>query len=51
VRSLFGASTVVFAARQRPAQQVADELMTSSTGLRLERPPWQDGGDGDQSGS
>ncbi len=51
VRSLFGASTVVFAARERPAQQVTDELLTSSAGLRLERPPWQDGGDGDQSGS
>ncbi len=51
VRSLFGASTLVFAARQRPPQQVADELMSSSARLRLERLPWQDGGEGDQSGS
>jgi AAA family ATP:ADP antiporter len=48
VRSLFGASSVVFAARNRTAAQVADELRTTATGLRIERPPWQEA-DGDQS--
>jgi hypothetical protein len=48
LRSLFGASAVAFAARERPVEQVTDELRHSAVGLRIGRPPWQEG-DTDQS--
>jgi len=48
LRSLFGASSLFFEARQRSVAQVADELRTSAVRLRLENPPWQEG-DADQS--
>ena len=48
LRSLFGASATGFAARERPPEQIADELRSSTAGLRIERPPWQEP-DGDQS--
>ena len=44
--SLFGASTVRFGGPPRPLEQVADELRASAAGLRLERPPWREGGEG-----
>ena len=48
LRSLFGASSVFFAARQRSVAQVEDDLRSSAVGLRLPRPPWQES-DADQS--
>ncbi len=45
LRSCFGAS-VAWAPRPvpRPAAAVADELRASSVALRLEKPPWREGG-------
>ena len=31
---------------RRPVEQVADELRASSMGLRIEQPPWREGGEG-----
>jgi ATP:ADP antiporter, AAA family len=47
LRSCFGAS-LVWAPRttRRPAEAVADELRASSAVLRLEKPPWTEGGEG-----
>ena len=47
IRSCFGAS-LVWAPRaiRRPAETVADELRASSVALRLEKPPWIEGGEG-----
>jgi ATP:ADP antiporter, AAA family len=46
IRSCFGASTAALPSSRRPVDQVADELRASSVGLRLERPPWREGGEG-----
>ena len=42
VRSLFGASSVLHAARQRSPELVAQELRQSSIALRLPEPPWRE---------
>jgi ATP:ADP antiporter, AAA family len=46
IRSVFGASTAPLPYARRPVEQVADELRASSVGLRIEQPPWQEGGEG-----
>jgi ATP/ADP translocase len=46
IRSVFGASTAPLPSARRPVEQVADELRASSVGLRIEQPPWQEGGEG-----
>jgi len=46
IRSCFGASTAPLPSARRPVDQLADELRASSVGLRLERPPWREGGEG-----
>jgi ATP:ADP antiporter, AAA family len=46
VRSCFGASVGTVPPPRRPVEQVADELRASSVGLRLEQPPWREGGEG-----
>jgi hypothetical protein len=46
VRSCFGASTAPVPRVARPLEQVADELRASSVGLRIEQPPWREGGEG-----
>jgi hypothetical protein len=46
IRSCFGASVGPIPHAQRPVEQVADELRASSVGLRLEQPPWREGGEG-----
>jgi hypothetical protein len=46
VRSCFGASTGATLPPRRPVEQVADELRASSVGLRIEQPPWREGGEG-----
>jgi hypothetical protein len=46
VRSCFGASTAPLPRAARPLEQVADELRASSVGLRIEQPPWREGGEG-----
>jgi ATP/ADP translocase len=45
IRSCFGASTAVLPAARRPMEQVANELRSSSVGLRIEQPPWREGGE------
>jgi hypothetical protein len=45
IRSCFGASTTPLPPAHRPVEQVADELRASSVGLRLEQPPWREGGE------
>jgi ATP:ADP antiporter, AAA family len=45
VRSCFGASTAPLPRATRPLEQVADELRASSVGLRIEQPPWREGGE------
>ena len=46
LRSCFGASTWTAPPPHRPVEQVADELRASSMGLRIEQPPWREGGEG-----
>jgi ATP:ADP antiporter, AAA family len=46
VRSCFGASVGTVPPPRRPVEQVADELRASSVGLRIEQPPWREGGEG-----
>jgi len=46
IRSVFGASTSPLPSARRPVEQVADELRASSVGLRIEQPPWREGGEG-----
>ncbi len=46
IRSCFGASTGPALSARRPVEQVADELRASSIGLRIEQPPWREGGEG-----
>jgi hypothetical protein len=46
VRSCFGASSGPTPPTRRPVEQVADDLRASSVGLRLEQPPWREGGEG-----
>jgi hypothetical protein len=46
IRSCFGASTGPVLPARRPIEQVADELRASSGALRIELPPWREGGEG-----
>ena len=46
VRSCFGASTAPLPSSHRSVEQVADDLRASSLGLRIEQPPWREGGEG-----
>lgn len=46
IRSCFGASSLPAPAASRPVEQVAEELRVSSLGLRIEQPPWREGGEG-----
>lgn len=46
IRSCFGASSAPILPHRRPVEQVADDLRASSVGLRIEQPPWREGGDG-----
>ncbi len=46
IRSVFGASTAAVPPARRPVEQVADELRASSARLRIEQPPWREGGEG-----
>jgi len=46
IRSCFGASTGPIPHAHRPVEQVADDLRASSVGLRIEQPPWREGGEG-----
>ena len=46
IRSCFGASTAPLPPSRRPVEQVADDLRASSVGLRIEQPPWREGGEG-----
>ncbi len=46
VRSVLGASALPPPRAARPLEQVADELRASSVGLRIEQPPWREGGEG-----
>jgi hypothetical protein len=46
IRSCFGASTAPLPSARRSVEQVADELRASSVGLRIEQPPWREGGEG-----
>jgi hypothetical protein len=45
VRSVFGAAIPPAPRSRRPVEQVADELRASSVGLRIEQPPWREGGE------
>jgi hypothetical protein len=45
VRSCFGASTAPLPSARRSVDQVTDELRASSVGLRIEQPPWREGGE------
>ena len=45
LRSCFGATTWEARPVQRPVAEVADELRTSALGLKIENPPWREGGD------
>jgi AAA family ATP:ADP antiporter len=45
IRSCFGASTAPLPSARRPVEQVADELRASSVGLRIDEPPWGEGGE------
>jgi hypothetical protein len=45
IRTCFGASSVPAPAASRPVEQVAEELRVSSLGLRIEQPPWREGGE------
>jgi hypothetical protein len=46
VRSCFGASSAPLPSARRSVEQVAHELRASSVGLRIDHPPWREGGDG-----
>ena len=46
VRSCFGASSAAVLSPRRSVEQVAEELRTSAVGLRIEQPPWREGGEG-----
>ena len=46
VRSVLGAASAPPPRPPRPVEQVADELRASSVGLRIEQPPWREGGEG-----
>ena len=46
IRSCFGASSIPSPAARRPVELVTEELRTSSLGLRIEQPPWREGGEG-----
>jgi hypothetical protein len=46
VRSVLGASALPPPRAARPLEQVKDELRASSVGLRIEQPPWREGGEG-----
>jgi len=46
VRSVFGAASAPAPPIRRPIEQVADDLRASSVGLRIEQPPWREGGEG-----
>jgi ATP:ADP antiporter, AAA family len=46
IRSCFGASSLPSPAARRPVEQVTEELRASSIGLRIEQPPWREGGEG-----
>jgi hypothetical protein len=45
LRSCFGASSWEARPVRRPVAELADELRTSAVGLRIEHPPWREGGD------
>lgn len=45
IRSCFGASSVPAPRARRPVEQVTEELRASSVGLRIEPPPWREGGE------
>jgi hypothetical protein len=45
IRSCFGASSVPAPAARRPMELVTEELRASSIGLRIEQPPWREGGE------
>jgi AAA family ATP:ADP antiporter len=45
IRSCFGASSVPAPSSHRPMEQVTEELRASSIGLRIEQPPWREGGE------
>jgi AAA family ATP:ADP antiporter len=45
IRSCFGASSVAAPTARRPVEQVTEELRASSIGLRIEQPPWREGGE------
>ena len=45
IRSCFGASSVPAPSARRPVEQVTEELRASSIGLRIEQPPWREGGE------
>jgi hypothetical protein len=46
VRSVLGASALPPPRAARPLEQLKDELRASSIGLRIEQPPWREGGEG-----
>jgi AAA family ATP:ADP antiporter len=46
IRSCFGASSMPSPAARRPVELVTEELRASSIGLRIEQPPWREGGEG-----
>jgi hypothetical protein len=46
IRSCFGASSVAAPTARRPVEQVTEELRASSIGLRIDQPPWREGGEG-----
>ena len=46
IRSCFGASTAPLPSSRRSVEQVADDLRASAIGLRIEQPPWREGGEG-----
>ena len=45
IRSCFGASTAPLPSSRRSVEQVADDLRASAIGLRIEQPPWREGGE------
>jgi ATP:ADP antiporter, AAA family len=45
VRSVFGAASAPAPPVRRPVEQVAEDLRASSVGLRIEQPPWREGGE------
>jgi hypothetical protein len=45
VRSVLGASSLPPPRAARPLEQVEDELRASSVGLRIDQPPWREGGE------